>query len=122
MRPFTVQSSSVLTARRTTAPWHPWWAGDRTIHLDRISEQWDRMGQFYASLESGQAAASTALKRLAAYSGKNRFYRANRELGRIFKTEYILQYMSDPLTRQRVHRSSWQRPQSGSADLCRWRT
>jgi hypothetical protein len=26
---------------------------------------------------------------LAAYSGKNHFYRANRELGRVFKTEYM---------------------------------
>ncbi len=62
------------------------------------------MGQFYASLESGHTTASTALKRLASYSGKNHFYRANRELGRIFKTEYILQYMSDPFMRQRIRR------------------
>jgi TnpA family transposase len=77
---------------------------DRTIHLDWISEQWDRIGQFYASLESGHATAPTALKRLASYTGKNHFYRANRELGRIFKTELILQFMSDPATRQRVRR------------------
>jgi TnpA family transposase len=77
---------------------------DRTIHLDWICEQWDRMGQFYASLESGHTTASTALKRLAGYSGKNHFYRANRELGRVFKTEYILDYMSDPLVRQQVRR------------------
>ena len=77
---------------------------DRTIHLDWICEQWDRMGQFYASLESGHTTASTALKRLAGYTGKNRFYRANRELGRIFKTEHILRYMSDPLTRQQIRR------------------
>jgi len=77
---------------------------DRTIRMDWICEQWERMGQFYASLESGHTTASTALKRLAGYSGKNHFYRANRELGRMFKTEYILQYMSDPLVRQRVRR------------------
>jgi TnpA family transposase len=77
---------------------------DRTIHLDSISEQWDRMGQFYASLESGHTTASTALKRLNAFSGKNHFYRANRELGRVFKTEFILQFLSDPATRQRVRR------------------
>lgn len=75
---------------------------DRTIRTDWISEQWDRMGQFYASLERGHVTASTALKRLAAYSGKNQFYRANRELGRIFKTEYILQFMSDPIMRRRI--------------------
>ena len=77
---------------------------DRTIRTDWISEQWDRMGQFYASLERGHVTASTALKRLAAYSGKNQFYRANRELGRIFKTEYILQFMSDPIMRRRIRR------------------
>lgn len=77
---------------------------DRTIHLDWICAQWDRMGQFYASLENGHTTASTALKRLAGYSGKNHFYRANRELGRVFKTEYILEFMSNPLQRQRVRR------------------
>lgn len=77
---------------------------DRTIHIDWIVDQWDRMGHFYASLESGHATASTALQRLIAYSGKNHFYRANRELGRVFKTEHILRYLSDPLLRQRTRR------------------
>jgi len=77
---------------------------DRTIHLDWISEQWDRMGQFYASLESGHATASVALKRLVAFNGKNHFYRANRELGRVFKTEFILQYLSQTPLRRRIRR------------------
>jgi protein-S-isoprenylcysteine O-methyltransferase Ste14 len=63
-----------------------------------------KVGQFYASLESGHTTASTALKRLASFNSKNQFYRANRELGRVFKTEYILQFMSDPILRQRVRR------------------
>ena len=58
---------------------------DRLIHMDWIVEQWDKMGQFYASLEHGHATASTALKRLVGFSEKNHFYRANRELGRILK-------------------------------------
>ena len=45
-----------------------------------------------------------ALKRLVAYSAKNRFYRANRDLGRIFKTEFILQYLSEPELRGRIRR------------------
>lgn len=77
---------------------------DRVIHLGWITDHWDRMGQFYASLESGHTTASTALKRLAGYSGKNHFYRANRELGRIFKTEHILRVMSDPLARRQIRR------------------
>ena len=66
--------------------------------------QWDRMGHFYASLESGHSTASVAMKRLNGYTGKNHFYRANRELGRVFKTEHILTYMSDKPLRQRTRR------------------
>lgn len=67
---------------------------ERTSHMDWICDQWDRMGHFFASMECGHVTASTALKRLNGYSGKNHFYRGVRELGRIFKTEHILQYMS----------------------------
>jgi TnpA family transposase len=45
-----------------------------------------------------------ALKRLVGFSAKNRFYRANRDLGRIFKTEFILQYLSEPELRRRIRR------------------
>jgi TnpA family transposase len=38
------------------------------------------------------------------FSVKNRFYRANRDLGRIFKTEFILQYLSEPELRGRIRR------------------
>mgnify|MGYP006278963325 CR=1 FL=1 len=72
---------------------------DHLIHMDWIVKDWDKMGQFYASLEKGYATASVALKRLVTFTSKNHFYRANRELGRIFKTENILNYMADPLLR-----------------------
>lgn len=77
---------------------------DRSLNIDWIVEQWDRLGHFYASLESGHVTASTAMKRLNGYTGKNHFYRANRELGRVFKTEHILEYMSDKTLRQRIRR------------------
>ena len=38
---------------------------DRTLDVDIIAQEWDRLGQFYASLESGHTTASVALKRLA---------------------------------------------------------
>ena len=62
------------------------------------------MGQFYASLESGHTTASVALKRLASCTAKNRFYRANRDLGRIFKTEFLLSYLSEPPLRSRIRK------------------
>jgi TnpA family transposase len=75
-----------------------------TIHMDWIVEQWDRMGQFYASFESGQTTASVAMKRLASFTGKNNFYRANREFGRVIKTENILNHMCDPVLRRKRQR------------------
>jgi TnpA family transposase len=77
---------------------------DRTIDPHVIAEQWDWMGQFYASLESGHTTASVALKRLVGCTAKNRFYRANRDLGRIFKTEFLLSYLSEPQLRARIRR------------------
>ena len=77
---------------------------DRTIDPQVIAEQWDRMGQFYASLERGHTTASVALKRLASCTAKNRFYRANRDLGRVFKTEFLLSYLSEPQLRSRIRR------------------
>ena len=73
---------------------------DRVIHLDWITDQWDRMGRFYASLERQ---IQLDLNGWLATRAKH-FYRANRELGRVFKTEHILQIMSDPLARQRIRR------------------
>ncbi len=75
---------------------------DHTIKLHWIRDHWERMGHFYASLETGYTTASVALKRLTSASKKNQFYRANRELGRIFKTEFILQYLSQPGLRRRI--------------------
>ncbi|MGZ3317049.1 MAG: Tn3 family transposase, partial [Isosphaeraceae bacterium] len=77
---------------------------DRTIDPQVIAEQWDRMRQFYASLESGHTTASVALKRLASCTAKNRFYRANRDLGRVFKTEFLLSYLSEPPLRSRIRK------------------
>ena len=77
---------------------------DQTIDTEQIAEQWDRMGQLYASLKTGHVTVSVALKRLVGFSAKNRFYRANRDLGRIFKTEFLLSYLSEPRLRARMRR------------------
>jgi TnpA family transposase len=52
----------------------------------------------------GGVSKTHTLKRLVGFSAKNRFYRANRDLGRIFKTEFILQYLSEPELRRRIRR------------------
>ena len=45
-----------------------------------------------------------ALQRLVACPAKNRFYRANRDLGRVFKTEFLRSYLSEPQLRSRIRR------------------
>ena len=74
---------------------------DRTIKEDFIVSQWDRMGQFYATLKNGHTTASVALKRLNSMSKKNQFYLA--ENSDVF-SEFILQYMSIPPLRRKVKR------------------
>jgi TnpA family transposase len=77
---------------------------NKKIHLEWIEEYWDKIAYLCASLESGFVTASTVLKRLNGFSPKNHFYRAIRELGRLFKTENILNYLSDPVLRQKRRR------------------
>ena len=44
----------------------------------------------------GRRRGQQPFKRLVGHGPKNRFYRATRELGRVFKTEFILDYLSQP--------------------------
>ena len=78
--------------------------GRRAVNFRLIAEQWDRTGQFYAAFPAGHATASAALQRLNRFRASNRFYAANRELGRALKTEFVLQYMSEPKLRAKVRR------------------
>ena len=71
-------------------------------HLDWIADQWDRMAQFFCSMATGHTTASVAMKRLVAFGPHNHLYRAIRELGRAFKTHFILEYLAQPELRRRV--------------------
>lgn len=57
--------------------------------------------QFFCKQQKRAADFPYAVQQL---DDKNHFYRANRELGRILKTENILEYMSDPLLRKNRRR------------------
>ncbi|MEL6610505.1 MAG: Tn3 family transposase [Bacteroidota bacterium] len=77
---------------------------DRRLRLRWVEEEWDQIGRFFCSLSSGHTTASTAMKRVVAFGGGNHFYRALRELGRLLKTEYVLDYLDRPELRRRVRR------------------
>ncbi len=78
--------------------------GRRAVNFNLIAEQWDRIGQIHAAFPAGHTTASAALQRLNRFQTSNRFHAANRELGRTLKTEFVLQYMSEPQLRARVRR------------------
>ena len=76
----------------------------RAVNFRLIAEQWDRIGQFYAAFPAGHTTAGAALQRLNRFQASNRFYAANRELGRTVKTELLLHYMAEPQRRDKVRR------------------
>ena len=78
--------------------------GRREINFRLIAEHWDRIGQFHAAFPAGHATASAAFQRLNRFPNSNRFHAANRELGRVLKSEVLLKYMSEPELRISVRR------------------
>jgi TnpA family transposase len=57
------------------------------------------------SIKAGRLTPSTILRRLGTYSRKNRLYFAMRELGRVIRTGFLLQYLSDPELRRLILRA-----------------
>lgn len=64
---------------------------------------WDELMRVRASIEAGAVAPSVLLRKLAAASSNNALSRALRALGRIERTLFTLQWLSDPALRQRSH-------------------
>jgi TnpA family transposase len=54
------------------------------------------------SIKAGRLTPSAILRRLATYSRKNRLYFAMRELGRVIRTGFLLQYLSAPELRRTI--------------------
>ena len=64
---------------------------------------WGELARVKASIEAGAVAPSTVLRKLAAAGPDNTLSRALRALGRIERTLFTLQWLSDPALRQRSH-------------------
>ena len=68
-----------------------------------IIGQWHELMRLKASIEAGAVLPSTILRKLAAAGPGNGLSRALRMLGRIERTLFTLQWLSDPDLRQRSH-------------------
>ena len=58
--------------------------------------------QVVISIQQGRVLPSMLLRKLGYRSRKNRLYRAFRELGRVVRTVFLLQYISDPVLRRQI--------------------
>ncbi len=77
----------------------------KTISLSLIEEQLDQMIRIVASMKNNLCPAHEIIRRLSKGSPSDQISKAFTHLGRLLKTEYILQYITDPQLRNRVY---WQ--------------
>ena len=74
-----------------------------TVETAAILGQWTELMRLKASIETGAVVPSVILRKLAAAGAGNALSRALRALGRIERTLFTLQWLSDPALRQRSH-------------------
>jgi len=67
-----------------------------------IETHWKDMFQVVLSIKAGKIVPSTLLRKLNNYSHKNKLYQAFRELGRVIRTIFLLEYISDIEMRQQI--------------------
>lgn len=67
-----------------------------------IQTHWQDIFQVVLSVHAGKVYPSTLLRKLGHYSRKNKLYQAFRELGRVVRTVFLLQYISDPALRRQI--------------------
>jgi TnpA family transposase len=74
-----------------------------TVEAAAITRQWSELMRLKASIQAGVVVPSVILRKLAAAGSGNALSRALRALGRIERTFFTLQWLSDPELRQRSH-------------------
>ena len=74
-----------------------------TVDYRVISENWDGLLRLAASIKAGTVAPSAILRRLAAYPRQNTLAKALKEIGRLERTLFMLERISDPALRRRTN-------------------
>jgi TnpA family transposase len=68
----------------------------------KIENHWQDILQVVLSIQTGKISSAVLLRKLGNYSRKNRLYQAFQELGRVIRTVFLLQYISDMKLRQQI--------------------
>ena len=74
-----------------------------TIDLRVIAENWDELLRLAASIKAGTVPPSGILRRLAAYPRQNALAKSLKEIGRLERTLFMLDWISDPALRRRTN-------------------
>jgi TnpA family transposase len=74
----------------------------QVVDWDLIERYWQDMMQVVLSIQAGKVLPSMLLKKLGVYSRQNHLYKAFSEVGRVERTIFLLEYMSDPAMRQHI--------------------
>ena len=74
-----------------------------TIDFRIIGDNWDETLRLAASIRTGTVAPSALMKRLAAYPKQNALARTIREIGRLERTLFTLEWISDRALRRRAN-------------------
>jgi TnpA family transposase len=73
-----------------------------TVNWDLIETHWEDMMQVALSIQAGKVLPSMLLRKLGTRSRKNKLYLAFREVGRVERTLFLMQYISDPKFRREI--------------------
>ena len=74
----------------------------QVVDWDLIARYWQDMMQVVLSIQAGKVLPSMLLQKLGVYSRQNHLYKAFSEVGRVERTLFLLEYMSDPAMRQHI--------------------
>ena len=74
----------------------------QVIDWKLIQTHWFDMMRVVLSIRKGKISTATLLRKLGNYSRKNKLYQAFRELGRVVRTEFLLQYIQDMEMREKI--------------------
>jgi TnpA family transposase len=72
------------------------------IDWSKIQSHWQDILQVVLSIKMGKVSSAVLLQKLGNYSRKNRLYQAFQELGRVIRTVFLLQYISDLKLRRQI--------------------
>ena len=72
------------------------------INWELIRTHWQDLFRVVLSIQEGKISSAVLLRKLGNYSRKNRLYKAFQELGRVVRTVFLLNYISDQELRQQI--------------------